>query len=499
MSFLLSLGALLAGSAWAQEPVSVFVAPFGSSEDAAAISEMLPSLLADRIDAHPAMRVVYLEQVGRIHDVPAEVYAASCPPGQDAGCAFVIGEAAGVDFAVAGAVARSGSDLQVRIHIIDIVAAAEAMSFQAGLGAGDDAVFAEGVARVLAALALGEAGHGTDIRRSGTDDTVDLEAEERVLAARELDELSGEIGDVSTLSVRQGLDMDRPRITMDELTSDIHATGETPWMRLGMTPEEYVRYHNSGVGIHEWRRRKRGRNMQLLIRGSGGFGMGPWDGSYNAQFGLSEIDLSTKEQYAWQGVSRSLAPVGELGIAFGVLPTVDIGVHGGVARGIYTLQTHTVTEGRISNPLPAEETGNRNWYAGGQVQWVPLPTIGVRPVVGVRGGWQGGTAVDDHLDAELNAALLETLPIFAAPYSFSVAGVLGGEISMAERVDLFVHVPVGMTIGGDTSVLLHEGGGVLTDLTDPPELEPIGFQVLLGLQGRLLSGEKKVGIDDYVD
>ena len=66
------------------------------------------------------------------------------------GCAYVIADSVEAEYAVAGTVATVPSGSRVRISIIDVPNAREALTFEIDLAVGDDRGFAEAVAEVLA-------------------------------------------------------------------------------------------------------------------------------------------------------------------------------------------------------------------------------------------------------------------------------------------------------------------------------------------------------------
>ncbi len=471
----------------------VFVAPFQArSGPAASLAAMLPTFLVSELDAAPDLRALGIDGLGFVGDTPAPIYAASCPPDQFVGCAYVMAEAAGADYALAGSVTTTEAGASVELHVVDVREAEERVAFTAALATGGDAAFAEGVRRVLVAVAEQDLGRARDIRASA--EPAGGDAGEKAAQARELDRLVAEIGDASTLSRREGRAVERPRFTVEQLVKEGRTDAAKPWERLDMTPGEYLRYRNSGLSLVEWRRRARGRRAQLLARPFLGVGRAPVDGRYYGRMVRDADDFSVVESWTWQAVQdgTGVAVGGQL--AWGLRPDLEVGVYAGVARGRYSVQVHASTEGLPSNATEPEEFGNTNVFAGPQVLWVPWPTASLRPVLGLRAGWWRGTAVDDHVLPP------DELPRFDAPTLWTAGLVLGGEARVAERMDLYLHLPVQAVVAGEASAESHEGAGAIDDMTLPPAFSGLGAGVRVGFQLRFFGPRaRRPAYDDLDD
>ncbi len=188
---------------------TVFVSPFQpTNAEAAGLAGMMSSFLESELSRRPDVMVIPIDAVPPVHDMVASLYLESCPPGQQVGCAFVVGEVAAADYALTGTVQSDVQGTRVEIAIIDVLSSREAMSFVAVLGVGEDERFAEGVASVLSAVIRGDAGRIEDIR----DLTVVPEADYSAAAAQ-LAQLSAELGDIQTQTDRSGAVIVPPQIT----------------------------------------------------------------------------------------------------------------------------------------------------------------------------------------------------------------------------------------------------------------------------------------------
>ena len=89
--------------------------------------------------------IIPFDSVPPVYDMSASVYLESCPPGQAAGCAYVVGASAGAEYAVTGTVLAEDAGTAGSLHRGYSVIA-EAMGFVAQLEIGEDERFASGVA-----------------------------------------------------------------------------------------------------------------------------------------------------------------------------------------------------------------------------------------------------------------------------------------------------------------------------------------------------------------
>jgi len=472
----------------------VFVAPFNArSRDAESIAAMMPGFLRQQLDSHAELDGITVDEVGPVADTAADVYLGSCPPGEEVGCAFVVGEVAHAELAVTGTVDTIHSASRVEVHIIDVLESREVVSFQADLAVGDDAVFAEGVAKVLVAIVKGEAGRSSDIRDEDDYQAQDLVQQGRdAKIASQLDQLSQELGDVTTLSTRREMQIQRPRVTVADLSEKMEQEGIKPWERLDMGPREYLRYKNSRMSLGDWRDRSAGRQGQVIIRAGLAIGTGPSHGDYYGVYARSDQDLSVVEAYSYQAV-ESGSGFGVAGsVSYGLLPFLEVGVHAGTATGRYGILIDSYVVGDQHTLSDPEDRSNLALSFGPQVLGSLMPTSPVRPVVGVEATYTLGTVVTSRYALPENSQL----DAFSRPGLFSIGGRVGVEATISKQIDLFLHLPFGAVVAGRASDNTHIGSGGLDpgDVANPPSLNPISAGATAGIQVRL-GGHKSSGND----
>lgn len=481
---LLALALLGVSPAQAQDGgTRVFVSPFlARTREATSIASLMSGFLQQQLDAHPELDAVGVDEVGPVYDTSAETYLSSCPAGEEVGCAFVVGEVARAEFALTGTVDTVDGASRVEVVIIDVLESREVISFQADLAVGDDTVFAEGVARVLVAVVKGEAGRSDDIRAED-DPMVDTEeAQRQAEIAAQLDQLSTELGDVTTLSTRTEMVIERPRYTTADLTEKMEEEGVKPWERLGMKPREYLRYKNSGASLSRWRQLALGRQGQVLVRIGANLGTGPTHGEYYGLYSRSDQNLNVIEAYSYQAVTSGSGFGFSGSFSYGLLPFLEVGAIAGGMSGRYGVLIDSYVVGDEHTLGEPEDRSNQTWYFGPQVLGSLLPTSVVRPVVGVEGVYLLGTTVTSRYQLPV-----EELSAFTRPGLVLVGGRVGVELRVADQLDLFLHLPFGAVVAGKSSETSRVGSDGLDtqDIVSPPGLSPISAGVNAGLQIRL--------------
>ena len=376
---MLSLLLLTLTDALAQDTPTVLVAPFEPTNNSASgLVTMMPDFISQQLAAR--FQVVSIDDIGDIHGTPAAEYAASCTPGEFVGCAFVLGEAGGVQYAVTGTIEALTLGSRLDVRIVDIGSAREAVGFVVDVATGDDAILADAIGAVIEAVERGELGGESDMRQEGV--TEAPAGPDKDEAASDLRDLNTEIGGVETLDTREDGELLETEYTRDDLFTDMEAEGTKPWERLNMTPREYLRYKNSGRPLYEWRELAEGRQRQVLLRGSLGYGRGPYQGSYYGRVALASQTLDTAETYAWQ-TSESASGVTVAGSAgYGILPELEVGLTAGFATGRFVVDIDRFTEGQFATASTPVDFGNTTIFGGPQVLYALLPTSSIRPVVG---------------------------------------------------------------------------------------------------------------------
>jgi hypothetical protein len=463
---------------------TIFVAPFVAKDrSAVGIAGMMPSFLEMELDQHPELKVIYLDEIPPVHDQDAAAYLDGCPPGQIVGCAFVVAENSGARFALAGTARSIPAGIRAEIVIIDVVASREVIAFQIDLGTGDDERFAEGVAGVLVAVVKGEAGRVEDIR-----DLSEEEAPDYTAAVSQLGALSGEIGDVNSLQVRPPTKIRPPGMTSEQIADRMETEGVKPWERVGMGPNEYLRYKNSGMALSEWQVRNRGRKGELIIRPAVGYARGPTHGKYYGSYARGGVEtLEVQEVYAWQSQLSGGGLHTSASLGYGMSRMFEVGGTVGYAQGRYEIEVLSKTINNTAAPTHPTEHPNPNLFFGGYFLAVMMPDSAIRPVAG--GGmtyWRGS-------GVETKEQLPDDLPKFGAPVLILAEARVGAEARLSSKVDAFIHVPITAVVGGSDTATRHQGADCAQDdgtnclrtSMTPPGISAMGAGVMLGLQFRL--------------
>jgi len=474
----------LGGPALASE-VEVLVPVFQSTDintDVAA--EELRLAIEAAVVQRDGITVARIAEIPAVGDLAAVDYADSCPPGEYVGCAFVLGEAGRVSLAVAGVVSP-GDDGRIlaEIHVVDIPQTADLLSF---VGDYDPAVDQESLARTVAAVVLaaaqGKVKAGGDIRAAAP--VLDAGAAEKQVAARQLDQLSKEIGGSSDVGDKNLGEFVREKYSMDDMASDMQTDGSKPWERVGMTPQEYLRYKNSRMNLYEWRMRQLGRKGQVLVRGVVGYGRGATDGAYYGRQVRSATNVQDiVETTAWHSMVDGNAPRVGLEVGYGLLPELELGLQCGLSSGRYTVDIDTLTEDQYSNPVEPDELSNRSIWYGAQALYAPFPVFPARPVVGMSFSSLRGRGVDQFY------VVPDDFPTFQTPTMARLGVILGGEARISESVDFFLHMPLHFVVGGQASDEAHQGANLLEATKSAEPLSSSYAGVQLGIQVRFLGSE----------
>lgn len=493
---LLTLLSLAAPSAAAAD--RVFVSPFQARTRAAGTTaDTLTRQVEEALAATEGISLTRVTELTPVSDMDARTYARTCPQGQFVGCAYVLGDSAGVRVTVAAAVERSGAQHVVEVHIIDMDQSEDVLAFDAAFAPEDEGVFAASLARLVAAVARGEAGLSRDIRATVDPTLSAREERDRAVAAAQLDALSTEIGGSDSVDALERRSVRREKISTEDLMEDLESEAAKPWERLSMSMDEYVKYRNSGLDLMEWRDRAAGRQWQLLVRGALGYGRGPSSGAYYALQARAADDLSVVETWAWQSANSGAGLNWETSVGVGLLPILEVGAHFGGLTGTFSLSSWNITEGQSYNEPEPTSTGNNVWYVGPQALVALMPNSRFRPVFGAEFRFWRGTSVSDKVDA----SVLSDLPQPAAPNMVTIGGRIGGEARLGDNLDLYVHAPFHMLVGGKTVAKVHQGSGYIETLRQPEEVGTFGAGVQFGVQTRFFGGARQKGnaLDAYGD
>ena len=483
---------------------SLLVSEFEASDSASAsFASLLRSYLSEALAMDPAVEVLYVEDAPEFGEHSALVYLQSCPPGDYVGCALVVGQRMGAQYALTGTATETARGNRVDISVIDVGNSRESLAFSLDVETGDDEIFVTGVVDLVVAVIEGETGISEDVRDE--DNSAELREAQREMnseLADQLNELKGELGDVSEVESLRGGSVDRPKYTIDDLSDELESEGSKPWERLGMTPSEYMRYKNSGLSINQYRQSALGKQGKFFIRGGGGFVRGLINTEYYGRYALESAGLTTVETYAWQSaVDGNGGSVGAW-LGYGLTPLLEIDLGIGLTSGTYYVGIFQDIVARedpndptspyvISDEDPRERNeynGGTTWF-GGRVIAGFFPASNVRPVLG------GGVLYTLHSSIpELPPSDLENFGRSSTLH----AQVLGGvEASAGNLFDFYALLPVGILVGGNVSDSSATGQDILDNTEPIPTASLISTGVEVGIAIKL--GGKKLDMDGPMD
>lgn len=456
--------------------------------EASAFAGLIEQYVARALGRVDGVRVLRLEDTPDFPDYPARIFMDGCPPGDAVGCTQVLAERGEAAYAVTGTVQQLAAGTRVEVDVIDVTGARVAVTFTAEVTASEDQVFAEGVAKVVLAVIQGEAGREVDIRERAEEDVTPLD---RDAVAASLAELGKELGEAEVSVSSRDEAVPRSTYSAADVAREEEMEGSKEWERLGMSSVQWLHYKNSGLTLVEWRRRAAGRAGQLVLHGAGWFGDGPYEGQYYGRYAVG-TSLEIVDSYAWQTNGSGRAAGGLLGVGWGLTPWLELGLEAGIATGHFTVDVSQQQAGMPADnadvfrfPAASYVVGPRAWVA-------PMPASAVRPVLGA-----GVDLIGQHASTEF----LELGPSFHTFESRNVAAatfVAGGEARLSSRLDAFLHVPVQLLLAGTEAQTTRTGTVTVVDAPEPPAMSPVGFQLQLGVNVRLLGKdvEKSLPLDD---
>lgn len=439
-------------TAWAQEP-DVEPAPVEARIGLVLVSTFQPevsaggpppSAEASRLEAAVATRVSQSHPMLPMARVPpfeaqgygADVYMLGCPPDNYPGCALVVGQKAQVDW-VLGATLRRESDefddqatvLVLDVHIVDVANANEVASFGVLVDPDEEEQIVEGIGQVLDEL-LRSSYAGDDLRERTDPDEVARARAQREAVASSLAALETRLGRPVRSSASGRIEP--ARVTREALAEYDERDDAPPWERLGLKEGEYVRFANSGMNVAEWREAGRGRFSKILLRGSVGYGPGPWHQRYEGQVLLSDQNLEPVDQAQLLEVTRGSSLLGDLEAGFGLTPFLDVTFAAAARSGTTAYsQDEQVVNRPAVRPPTVTTFAMTTWQVGARATFAPFPRWRARPTAGIGIGWWAGagTPATERFPAleAPNALLLEVLPGVEVdadgPLAFTLRGV----------------------------------------------------------------------------
>ena len=499
----------------------VLIVPLlGETSESAGIGDLLEGFLATALDNSAHFETFLLDEVPAVEDVEARLYYEGCPPGQELGCQFVIGERAEVDRVVSGRVTvQSDERYRVVVTILGVVGAELEFTYALDLAAGEEDLLPRTVELALDRLRreellepLRDAEARADRRRRAvaqarSDDEKDvvqrmqLDVDEDVLARYEEERRARE----------------RTRVTTEDLAEQKGIEGvDTEWDEIGITEGQYLSWRNSNMPLERWRWRWSGHRLMVLGSVAIGFSAGATALRYYGGYLLSDNLSSVVDSYAWQRSSGGSSPNLAASLGVGILRNLDFEVSLFWSRSTVHVKLATGSAlpdgsgGWVADPSnrPASEWAQQTLdTVGGDLMFrysiLVMPIV--RPTIGLGAFWQqypnlyNDPRVDDDIESP-------TPSIPSRFQTFKRLTDLGPQIEAGVALDfnrfvgLFVRVPVAILVSpGRMQTSGEFPPSVIVNAADP-EKAPFGIvRVLLGVQGRLGGMPVKIQERDDVD
>ncbi|MFT4622121.1 MAG: hypothetical protein ACI8PZ_000777 [Myxococcota bacterium] len=537
---LLLCAALVLGTAWAQDdddPLDGidFAPASGSTEalstptmsfDTVLVATVQPddeTLLseADRITDLLVDSLSQTNEVLTVADVrdfdtrgyTARRYMLACPDGDYAGCALVCGQRGEADWALGGTLLRlpsAGEDddgeplegrLQLTITFVDVRDSREVLSFAVDFDGEDDADVMGGIGVMFDRILAG-AFEELDVRGDLDDPAIraQIERARQEIIAQGLTELEESLGAVQRTVVEGTLE--QPRVTRAELEEYNQRDDVPPWVKVGLTQQQYLRYSNSGLQLRDWRIRAMGRQFQIVARAWGAFGRGPYAHRFEGRVARDSTTLTPAHIEQVQEAVQGGQTAGFFELGFGVLPWLEVGGHYGIRGSRFTICMDEETVDQVNVVGNPTESGVSGREIGGYLLLAPGPHWIARPTgyVGYA-AWKGKTfqpapCVEGDPKCSGNTSPLRTL---AAPTQGLLLLAPGIEVSPDKILNLVARGMVEVPLGGSPVAQFSEGSGLLSDIDGGAQANPcfsdgtpkpsgdrgVGWSLQLGVEVRL--------------
>jgi len=501
----------------------VLIVPLaGETAESVATGELLEGYIATELEGSPQFETFLLDEVDDVEDVAARLYYEGCPPGQELGCQFVIGESADVDRVVSGRVTVQSEDrYRVVVTILGIDSADVEFTYALDLAAGEELLLPRSVELALDRLRreelmepLRDAQARSERRRDAVAQA--RTAEEKQLVGRmelDVDE------DAILRAEEERRARARARVTTQDLEEQKGIEGVTPeWEEMGLTERQFLSYRNSGLKVDDWAKKWSGHRLMLLVSGHVGFAAGATGLRYYGGYLLNDNLSAVIDSYAWQRSHGGTSPNIGFSLGMGILRNLNVEASIYYSRSVVSAQLQT------GSAVPCEDGEGCMWKPAPDNRpaepWTqqPLDTVGgdvmvrysilvmpiVRPTVGLGALWQVYPSLynDPNIpDAEEDPppAIQGRFQTFRRLVDVGPQIEVGVALDFNRNIGLFARMPVAFLVSPSR---VQESPTPATVLTDAPEPgnAPFGlFRVVIGVQGRIGGLPIKVKEPDLVD
>lgn len=388
------------------------------------------------------------------HGYAASTYMLACPPEQYPGCALVVARRGDLQWATGGVLTPTSQGDRLAVTFVDVRAAREVLAFDVVFDGVHDELVVAGIVGIFDRILQGGFTSG-DARDLADPATLAIQN-----AARE-ELIKSSLVELATLGavVRPNrLDLAPEHLSRLEIV-ELALSGEAPWKRVAMTPGEYRVFHNSGLDVQTWDRRRRGVFGAVLLDAGFIAGSSAAHHRFDGKALLDDITLQPIEVAQVQETTAGAGVSGRFAVGFGVLPWLGVNGTVGLHAARFTVDLDEDVVGQPVLPGSASEVPITTTSWGASATFVPLPRRALRPraEAGVA-TWTGRSLVPEGIG----------FVQMKAPTAIWLEGAAGAEASLSEWVVVHALIRASLGVAGDRSETLHTGVSLLD-----PSLLPV--------------------------
>ena len=530
LSFLFGVVTWIGGAAWAQSLEEleeenpsfvsfdqVLVAPFQGVEEARrGLALELTRSLERKLSTNNAL--VDVAQVPDFDEYgyTANIYMQACPDGEYAGCAMVVGQRAESEWVVGASLqtvippdSDEGGLYGLTVHVVDVLGTQELVRFAINFRLDEKEQILDVIVDVFGEVLRG-VHDDVDERKEGlsVEGTTGLSSVQEEAVMNTLAEFEKSHGPVERRTVKGSLEA--PKFTREDLAQFRDREDGTPWDRIGLSEDQYLRFRNAGMALADWKMRALGRKGSLVFRVEGSGGSGPYHGSYvgkYARFSVNSLEAVSPVVERSELYQLTSGAMGSARLEVGVGLTSQIEV--GWSTRLMAVQVTTLEDEQKvdeANPEVDPKTESRSASEQGvYVKGLWWPDRSASPTLRVGAArWVGSspTLIDDEL----------TQPTLPTQTLLQVSP--GMEFRALPALDVHAGLGLDFAMGPGRVTCLEGRGELCTEspdtydyIQDPPSIQnasiigwsvAVGFSTHIGLWGREVeeAAPRKIGFEE---
>lgn len=426
-------------------PIRLLVSGLESSDPAAVdLAYRIEENLAKAFLADPSVAVMRVDDVPDFPEYSARIYLDTCPLGHIVDCSRVAGDRGKAAFAVTATVTPVEGGTRLYVYVLDIAGGQPIEGFPYDLVSGGEKALSTNVVQKIQ----------THIAQSKIVPTTIIKAENKVE------------WDPDTSKVAKA----KHAAELADLSGDLNKAKEivAETTDVGDGPGELARPTREG--------RSGGHQQQILLRADGGWWRGPVDAAYYHRYAYFEGEVVDAYSAQVARVTHTVQVGGE--VAYGILPTLDVGIALGWAPG--HLDTDVASQGEVVGAVPKTSAGRTVLWGGPRVEAALFPESWFHPAFGA------GVTFVPTPDVENFATPGDTWEIFPGGMLLYATAWPGAQARLANRLDVFVRVPVDVRVAGPAFQDARTKTSALLELDAPDSNATLGIGAIAGLQVRFL-------------